>query len=631
MPSKPMPKRYGTIIGSMIIDIIIYLISYLMILSLRVLAASQPVQSNIGFVLASSFTLIVILALFGIYNRIWSKTSGHDIVYIVRATCLVFVGVLIANLLITPRPIPLSVFFVFHLLAFCGFVVIRYRSRLVGAFQWRYRAIWLHEFPEFERVLIIGAGDSGQHTALRFRQRSDDKNYKVVGFLDDDIEKVGMIIQNCKVLGTTEQIHTISKQERVDLIVVAIHNIDGPNFRRILNLCEQTEARIKVVPDLIGSFDDKVNASPLRDVSAEDLIGRSTISKHKDVDLSPISNRKILVTGAAGSIGSEIARQILDYAPNELILLDNNESNLHDLHVTLQYTHSNVTIIPCLVDLSQYSELQNVYKTYAPDIVFHAAAYKHVPMLERHPNEAVRVNIGGTLNAVELALLNNVERFVLISTDKAVDPISVMGASKRVCELIVHAIAQSHDYATQFATVRFGNVLGSRGSVVPTFNRQIENGVPVTVTHPEMTRYFMSISEATNLVIHAAAMTTGDDVFVLRMGEVVKIVDLAERMIRLRGLRPYVDVPIQITGIRPGEKLHEELYEYNENPQATNHPSITRIDSAHLNGQTPNLMEQIHQLVTDGFANDNRALEDLKRLIQVAEPMTEQKVAKVYE
>jgi len=622
--AKPLPRRYITIILSMILDIIIYLGSYITAISLRIVAASSSVEQNFYFVATSSLLLITLFSIFGVYRRVWSKTSGHDIIYIVRAVGILFIGALLTNLIIVPRPVPLSVFIVFHGLALSGFVVVRYRSRLVGAFQWRYRAIWLHEFPnvDIERVLIIGAGESGQHTALRLRQHSDDKKFQVVGFLDDDTTKLGLIIENSKVLGTTEQISEVVELQRVDLIVVAIHNIAGEDFRRILERCEHTNARIKIVPNVLDLFESRTGAPPLRDLSPEDLIGRKIVTKHKDVDLSPVSNRIVLVTGAAGSIGSEITRQILDYNPTTLILVDNNESALHDLHVSLETLQPQTEIIPCLVDVSRYVELRKVYQYWCPNLVFHAAAYKHVPMLERYPDAAVRVNIGGTMNAVELALLNNVERFVLVSTDKAVDPMSVMGASKRVCELIVHAIAQNHNSSTYFTTVRFGNVLASRGSVVPTFNRQIDKGGPVTVTHPEMTRYFMSIPEATNLVIHAAALTTGDDIFVLRMGEVVKIVDLAERMIRLRGLRPHIDVPIKYVGIRPGEKLHEQLYELNENPMSTKHPSITKIGSSLLNGHTIDFMESIRYLIRDGIQNKDDALNELRQIIQLVEPET---------
>jgi FlaA1/EpsC-like NDP-sugar epimerase len=617
-----MSKRYKLTIISMFLDILIYVTCYMVVLSVRSLSATIFLDINLPFVTVSSLFLITLFANSGIYRRIWSKTSGNDIIYIVRSTALVFAVALVINLIISPRPMPLSVLIVFHMLALSGFVLVRYRSRLFGALQWRYRAVWLREFPEtdYERVLIVGAGNSGQHTALRFRQNTDDNyKYKVIGFLDDDPDKIGMKIENCEVLGATDDMISIVKDYRIDLIVFAIHNISGPEFRRILGLCQDTEARIKIVPDPFKLMEQKISTPPLRDVTPEDLIGRSIVSKHKNVDLSPVSNRIVMVTGAAGSIGSEISRQMLDYEPTKLIVVDNNESALHDLHIELKALHTELEIVPCLVDVSQYNQLQSIYQKYTPSIVFHAAAYKHVPMLERYPNAAIKVNIGGTLNAVELALLNGIERFVLVSTDKAVDPTSVMGASKRICEQIVHAVAQTHDYGTQFTTVRFGNVLGSRGSVVPTFNRQIDQGGPVTVTHPEMTRYFMSISEATNLVIHAAALTTGDDVFVLRMGEVVKIVDLAERMIRLRGLRPNIDIPIVFTGIRPGEKLHEQLYELNEDPQSTKHPYITKIGSIHLNGNSGEFMTRLRVIVRDGVRNEENALQELRQLIKISE------------
>lgn len=621
MKALASSKRYRQIILSMIIDVSIYFIAYLIALSVRSLSASILLAINIPYMITTTLILAFIFTISGIYNRMWSRTSGNDVVYIIRSTFIVTILSFLLYFAVHPRPVPGSVLVVFHLLALSGFVLVRYNSRLIGALGWRYRAIWLHEFPNLERVLIIGAGDSGQHTALRIRQNVALTNYRVVGFLDDDVDKIGMIVENCPVLGTTSQMSKIVSEYRIDLIIVAIHNISGPEFRRILSMCERTEARIKIVPDPFKLFDQKKSAPTLRDVTPEDLIGRSIITKHKDVDLSAVSNRVVLVTGAAGSIGSEITRQILDYKPSRLILVDNNESALHDLHIELRPLASTIEIIPCLVDVSQYNQLQNIFQIYQPSIVFHAAAYKHVPMLERYPYAAIKVNVGGTMNAVELALLNSVERFVLISTDKAVKPTSVMGASKRICEQIVHAVAVNHDYGTKFTTVRFGNVLGSRGSVVPTFNRQIDQGGPVTVTHPEMTRYFMSISEATNLVIHAAAMTTGNDVFLLRMGEVVRIVDLAERMIRIRGLRPNVDIPIVFSGIRAGEKLHEQLYEDDETTESTIHPHIIRVLTTQSMSQTIEFMERLRILVRDGFKDDTLALDELTAISNITSPV----------
>ncbi|MEO8394060.1 MAG: SDR family NAD(P)-dependent oxidoreductase, partial [Chloroflexota bacterium] len=343
--------------------------------------------------------------------------------------------------------------------------------------------------------------------------------------------------------------------------------------------CENTKALIKVVPDLEALVTAKHSQGMLRDVQAEDLIGRSMVTRHEAIDLTQLNNKVILITGAAGSIGSELSRQIMQYTPTRAILLDNNESGLHDLVTELRAKYPEIDLVPALVDITMQTSLRSIYEKHRPQIVFHAAAYKHVPMLEYYPREALRVNIGGTRNVAELAREFAVERFVLISTDKAVNPSSIMGATKRVCELMLHALAQDTECHTLFASVRFGNVLGSRGSVVPTFNQQIDNGGPVTVTHQDMTRYFMSIPEAVNLIIHAACLTQGNDIYVLRMGEVVSIVELAERMIRLRGLRPYKDIEIKFTGIRPGEKIHEELFHSGENPLETLHPNILKVDT----------------------------------------------------
>ncbi|MEL7674436.1 MAG: UDP-N-acetylglucosamine 4,6-dehydratase family protein, partial [Chloroflexota bacterium] len=306
-------------------------------------------------------------------------------------------------------------------------------------------------------------------------------------------------------------------------------------------------------------------------------LGRKSVGWHEAVDVSPVREKVVLVTGAAGSIGSELCRQILSYAPVKLILLDNNESGLHDLLTELATrTRGDSLLVPALADITDARQMRALFAAHQPQLIFHSAAYKHVPMLEAYPSESIRVNIGGTRLVAELAHQHGAERFVLISTDKAVNPSSIMGASKRICEMLMHAFAQRGG-ATLFTSVRFGNVLGSRGSVVPTFERQIQAGGPVTVTDPEMTRYFMTIPEAVNLVIHAACLTQGDDLFMLQMGQVVRIVELAERMIRMCGLRPYIDIAIDFTGVRPGEKLHEELHTDAEHQHPTMHPDIVQL------------------------------------------------------
>lgn len=567
-----------------LVDVAVVVVAYLITI------VSFAVYGNIDY--TASFLFVFVIALinvltlnaYGVYKRIWSRTSGHGVTVIFNAVFASTVVVVLVVVFVEQRPLPIRFVLFGNLLCLFGFVSVRYRSRLATSFLWRWRAAFRGELPNREtrtRVLIIGAGESGQSLALRLLRRfgsGTGVKHDVVGFIDDDPEKQNMFVEGCRVLGSRYEIGRIAEELKIDLIVIAIHNIRGHDFREILTLCEQTTAMIKIVPDVQALM--SANASPelLRDVEAEDLLGRTMVTRHEDVDLSPVINKVILITGAAGSIGSELSLQIMLYKPRKVLLLDNNESGLHDLMTDLRTKYPEIELIPILADITLCSSIEAVFEHHAPQLVFHAAAYKHVPMLEYYPQEAIRVNIGGTRNVATVAQRYEVERFVLISSDKAVNPSNVMGASKRACELLIHALAQSPTNRTLFASVRFGNVLGSRGSVVPTFNQQIENGGPVTVTDRTMTRYFMSIPEAVNLIIHAACLTTGSDIYVLQMGEVVRIVDLAERMIRLRGLRPYKDIEIKFTGARPGEKLHEELFRSDEEPVETIHPSIMQVN-----------------------------------------------------
>lgn len=441
----------------------------------------------------------------------------------------------------------------------------------------------------------------------------------MVGYVDDDPDKLHMYIEGCQVLGTCADIPDLVEKHAVELIVIAIHNISGTDFRAVLIQCEKTNARIKLVPDLFAQMDAKAGVPVLRDIRTEDLLGRQSVGWHAAVDAGPVSGKVVLVTGAAGSIGSELCRQLLRYQPVRLIMLDNNESGLHDLVTELSNVRSRAVLVPYLADVTQRPALSRLFAQYRPQVIFHSAAYKHVPMLQYYPAEAVRVNVGGTQQVSGLARDYGAERFVLISTDKAVNPTNIMGASKRLCELLMHSLAQQPGNRTLFTSVRFGNVLGSRGSVVPTFSRQIDLGGPVTVTDRKMMRYFMTIPEAVNLVIHAACMTKGDDLFMLQMGEEVCIIELAERMIRLRGLRPYTDIPIVITGTRPGEKLREELRAEFETMLPTVHPSIVQLASQR-NGLQPTLFnDQLNTLFTRGLAEEEDPLGVLSSLISLGE------------
>jgi FlaA1/EpsC-like NDP-sugar epimerase len=626
--SQQMPKRHyrHTSISSVVrtisllaADFVILFVAYSVTYTVR--ALTTPLNSTraaVFFVITTTVTLAA-LYIHGAYHRIWSRTSGHDVVVLVKAALTSGLLLAVVDFALRPRPIPLSVVLVGHALAFAGFVAVRYRSRLLSGAEWRWRAVWHREFPQpTMRVLIVGAGDAGQVTAWRLKHRAPSCAYRIIGFVDDDPAKQKMYIEGCQVLGTRDDITRLVETYKVDLIIVAIHNISGTDFRSILAHCERTKAQIKLVPDILAAIKGNTHVPLLRDITAEDLLGRQTVSRHPDIDTTRVSQKIILVTGAAGSIGSELCRQMLTYEPAKLILLDNNESGLHDLLTELTPKANPGTLVVALADITDCFALECLFATYRPQIVFHAAAYKHVPMLELHPRESIRVNIGGTLRLAQLAQENGVERFVLISTDKAVNPSCVMGASKRVCELLMHTFSSSYG-ASLFTAVRFGNVLGSRGSVVPIFNRQIDAGGPVTVTDEAMTRYFMSIPEAVNLVIQAACITTGDDLFMLKMGEVVRIVDLAERMIRMHGLRPYIDIPITFTGIRPGEKLHEELHTADENLCATVHPGIVQLVD-HGNGTDPaRFLKSVHDLMSRNVTSREEILEQLLDIIHVAE------------
>lgn len=618
MASKPDISHRNRNLGLwLVVDFFVIIAGYTVSFLVRAVTAPIDFGQSLPAILISVFVMMATLYLFGVYQRIWSQTSGHGVTVIVYAVTLSSFAIGAANFVLRPRPIPLSVVIVGSMFALVGLVAVRYRSRLVSGLSWRWRAVWHHEIPTADtRVLIIGAGESGQDLAWRLKHRFPENSYHIVGFIDDNANKHNMLVEGCRVLGGRHKIVQVAEEKAVDLIVLAIHNISGKDFREIVSLCEQTQARIKVIPDLFELVRNQhSDVPPLRDIQPEDLLGRSPVTRHKDVDLSPVMHKTILITGAAGSIGSELSRQIMDYDPVKVVLLDNNESGLHDLSVELHTQYPHIELVPALIDIASLEPVRAVFKKHRPQIVFHAAAYKHVPMLEYYPQEALRVNINGTLNLAEMALSYEVERFVLVSTDKAVNPTNIMGASKRTGELLLHAMSLEPDCTTRFAAVRFGNVLGSRGSVIPTFNKQIDNGGPVTVTHPEMTRFFMSIPEAVNLIIHAACLTCGDEIFVLKMGEEVRIVDLAERMIRLRGLRPNKDIEIRFSGIRPGEKLHEALFYAEENPTETPHPNIVKLNNWPEHFSPEEFYDKVVKLVLQN--QDTEAPEILEQLQQV--------------
>lgn len=422
------------------------------------------------------------------------------------------------------------------------------------------------------RVLIVGAGVAGNMIMRELFENPELKKLPVA-VIDDDKEKTGKYVFGVPVLGTTKDIDKIVKEENIDEIIICIANIEPKRKKEIIDICKNTNTKLKTIPGIYEIIDGKVNVTKIRDVQIEDLLGREPVKMNlNDMD-SIINDKVVMVTGGGGSIGSELCRQIAKYNPRQLIILDIYENNAYEIQQELiRHYHENLNLKVLIASVRDEHKMDKIFEQYRPEIVFHAAAHKHVPLMEDSPCEAIKNNVFGTQNVVNLSDKYNVKKFVLISTDKAVNPTNIMGATKRCCEMIVQT--KNKTSKTEFVAVRFGNVLGSNGSVVPLFKKQIEEGGPVTVTHEEVTRFFMTIPEAVSLVLQASAMAKGGEIFVLDMGEPVKIIDLARNLIKLSGFEPNVDIKIEVTGLRPGEKLYEEVLMDEEGLQKTSNNQI---------------------------------------------------------
>jgi FlaA1/EpsC-like NDP-sugar epimerase len=429
------------------------------------------------------------------------------------------------------------------------------------------------------RTVFIGAGSAGALVAREVAARPD-LGIQPVGFLDDDRAKVGMIIHGLRVLGTTAALEQVVKQYDAAQAIITIGHLSGPNTRRITDLCTRCNIPTKVIPGIREMVAGRVNLSAIRDVAIEDLLRRDPVKLDNRAIAGIVKGRTVLVSGAGGSIGSELCRELCRFGPANLLLVEQAENGLFHIHRELLQQFPHVKVVPCIADICDQARVKQLFGAWRPSVVFHAAAHKHVPLMEWNPGEAVKNNIFGTRGLAELADLFGVERFVMISTDKAVNPSSIMGVSKRIAEIYIQALSRRSK--TRFVTVRFGNVLGSAGSVVQIFKEQIARGGPVTVTHPDMKRFFMTIPEACQLVLQAGSMGKGGEIFILDMGEPIKIVDLARDMIRLSGLSAE-DIEIRFTGLRPGEKLYEELSREEECIRKTQHPKIYigRLGSQH--------------------------------------------------
>jgi len=518
---------------------------------------------------------VISFFLFGIYRGLYRYASINELLRLFKAVIggalLSIAGIIFV---LDLRGFPRSIFIIHPLLVFVFVGAIRLSVRI---FKEELAIRVFNKSKGFKRVLLVGAGDAGE-MILRETKRHPNNGYKVVGFVDDNLNKISRDIHGVKVLGSIGDIPEIVKKKNIEEIIITAPSATREEMRRIIEVCNKTHLPFRTTPSLSDVIDGQVSFSQIRNVEVKDLLSREVVK----LDLSGISNyisgKRVLVTGAGGSIGSEICRQLTFFKPELLIFFARGEFSLYKIIKEFREKYPLIKIKPVIANIRDRERTRAVLGKYKPDVIFHAAAHKHVFLMETNPCEAIKNNVMGTRIITEVAEEFGVQRFVLISTDKAVNPTSFMGASKRIAELLLQAMTKKSRF-TKFSVVRFGNVLESRGSAVPLFKEQIKKGELITVTHPEVTRYFMTLSEAAQLVIQAGAIGKGGEVFVLNMGEQIKIIDLARDLIRLSGFEPDVDVKIKIIGLRPGEKLHEELVGKDEKVQPTSHSKIMVIKS----------------------------------------------------
>lgn len=514
----------------------------------------------------------------GVYSFIWRYVGMAEIKAFTKAALISSLPIVMLRLWLPEDlqafRVPLSIIVMDTVLGFGGVLGLRVLRRIWDeGFAKRHRVRSNHGNGNGhgKPVLLIGAGRAGMLTAREISSRGN-LNLDVKGFIDDDPQKQGSVISGIKVLGTTRDIPRLVRELEIDHLVVTVVEASRRDFRRILDICKEVPIKVRTIPGLYEILQGDVKVSRIRDIQIEDLLGREPIWLDETSVKNFLASKTVLVTGAGGSIGSELARQIARLQPSQLLLVERAEGALFFVDRELRQKWSNLSLVALVGDVGDEMRMQSIFEQYQPQVVLHAAAHKHVPMMESNVEEAVKNNVLATRLIAEMSGRFNVESFVLISTDKAVRPSSVMGATKRMAELVVQNLNSS--FKTRYVAVRFGNVIGSAGSVIPIFQEQISRGGPITVTHPEMVRYFMTIPEATQLVLQAGAIGKGGEIFILDMGEPVRILDLAKETITLSGLRPFIDIEILFTGIRPGEKLFEELDAKGEKVAKTRHPKI---------------------------------------------------------
>lgn len=577
-------------------------------LSLLIVNSSIHFNSQLWIWLSVNIVIVYLFfALFGTYNIVFTSVGIIDTLKTLCA-CLCIFCVNTGSSFILKEPIGFRVCSVFCILLFSFALLIRFSKRMYTAVKYSISSRTKNKI----RAMIVGAGNAGTMIIREFKT-TDKIDYLPICLIDDDPNKLNKNIYGVKVVGGTADIPKLAEKYSIDEIIIAMPSVPKAEIKRVYDICEVTKCKVKTLPGIYQIVNGDASVTALREVRITDLLGRDQISVNLDEIMGYIEDRVILVTGGGGSIGSELCRQIATHNPRQLIILDIYENNAYEIEQELKRRHPELNLLTLIASIRDEVKINDVFKKYKPEIVFNAAAHKHVPLMETSPNEAVKNNVFGTLNVAKCADKYKSKVFVQISTDKAVNPTNIMGATKRICEMIIQTIGR-HSKHTNFVAVRFGNVLGSNGSVIPLFEKQIAEGGPVTVTHKDIIRYFMTIPEAVSLVLQAGAYARGGQIFVLDMGEQVRIYDLACNLIKLSGLEPDVDIKIEFTGLRPGEKLYEERLMDEEGMQKTPNGLINIANPIQLDEdklwktlenlhkaaekETPRMKELVSKLVT---------------------------------
>lgn len=570
----------------------------------------QYISNYVENMLPYTIMSLIIFWLFRLYHSLWQYASIAEVYRIAEACIIVEVVHFLSNK-IMGNMLPRSCYFnaaIYLIIAICA---SRFMYRMIRTVLNKYRNI-----KTSNNVMIIGAGEATNVIMREIQNSSYLANSNIACIIDDDRRKVGKYIRGVKVIGTRDKIKEAAKLYDIDEIIFAIPSASNEVKRDILNICKETDCTLKILPGVYQMVDGEINVNSIRNVDVLDLLGRDPIEVDIESIMGYVKDKVIMVTGGGGSIGSELCRQLVSHKPKQLIIFDIYENNAYDIQQELKINYPDANVVTLIGSIRNVSRLESVFAQYKPDIVYHAAAHKHVPLMEVSPDEAVKNNVVGTWNVARMADKYGVKKFVMISTDKAVNPTNVMGATKRICEMIVQTYNEISK--TDFVAVRFGNVLGSNGSVIPLFKRQIEAGGPVTVTDPNIIRYFMTIPEAVSLVLQAGAYAKGGEIFILDMGEPVKIDDLAKNLIRLSGYTLGVDMEIKYTGLRPGEKLYEELLMKEEGLQETDNKLIHIGKPIEFDKE--NFFDNLEKLKEEAYSETGNIREYLKNVVDTYHP-----------